>query len=98
MNCKTLIIYTLVVFFSFSFGLKQTFAGEIKFANYSETISVLQELYRAEMIASKTYSEFARKALEEKYDSVARLFGALSESESIHARNFKNILNDQRQL
>ena len=94
MNCKKLIVCTLAVFFSFSFGLKQMLAGENKITNYSETISVLQELYRAEIIASKTYSEFARRAMEEKYDSVAHLFSALSESESVHARNFKNILND----
>ena len=68
--------------------------GENRIANYYETISVLQELYKAEIIASNTYSEFARKALEEGYYSVARLFSALSESESVHARNFKNILND----
>ena len=94
MNCKKLIICTLVVLFSFPFGLKQTVAGENRIANYYETISVLQELYKAEIIASNTYSEFARKALEEGYYSVARLFSALSESESVHARNFKNILND----
>jgi len=94
MNCKKLIIYTLVVFFSFSFGLKQTVAGKNKITNYSETISVLQELYRAEIIASKTYSGFAKKAEEEKYYSVSRLFSALSGSETVHARNFKNILND----
>ena len=62
MNCKKLIIYTLVVFFSFSFGLKQTVAGENKITDYRETISVLQELYRAEITASKTYSGFAQKA------------------------------------
>jgi rubrerythrin len=94
MNCKKLIIYTLVVSFSFSLGLKQTVAGENKITNYSETISVLQELYRAEIIASKTYSGFAKKAEEEKYYSVSRLFSALSGSETVHARNFKNILND----
>lgn len=94
MNCKKLIIYTLVVLFSFSFSLKQTVAGENRIANYYVTISVLQELYKAEIIASNTYSEFARKASEEGYYSVALLFSALSESESVHARNFKNILND----
>ena len=94
MNCKKLIVCTLVVLFSFPFGLKQAVAGENRIANYYETISVLQELYKAEIIASNTYSEFARKALEEGYYSVARLFSALSESESVHARNFKNILND----
>jgi rubrerythrin len=94
MNCKKLITYTLVVFFSFSLGLKQTVAGENKITNYSETISVLQELYGAEIIASKTYSGFAKKAEEEKYYSVSRLFIALSGSETVHAKNFKNILND----
>ena len=94
MNCKKLITYALVVSFSFSLGLKQTVAGENKITNYSETISVLQELNRAEIIASKTYSGFAKKAKEEKYYSVSRLFSALSGSETVHARNFKNILND----
>ncbi|MCJ7773497.1 MAG: rubrerythrin family protein, partial [Desulfobacterales bacterium] len=37
---------------------------------------------------------FAKKAEEEKYYSVSRLFSALSGSETVHARNFKNILND----
>ena len=94
MNCKKLIICTLVVLFSFPFGLKQTVAGENRIANYRETSSVLQELYKSEIVASKTYLGFAQKAVEEKYYSVARLFSALSESESVHARNFKNILND----
>lgn len=94
MNCKKIFVFTLVVLISFSFRLIQTVAGENEIANYRETISVLQELYKAEIIASKTYSEFAQKAKEEKYYSVSRLFSALSESESVHARNFKNILND----
>ncbi len=94
MNHKKIIVCTLVVFISFSIFLKQTVAGENKLANYRETISVLQELYKSEIIASKTYSGFAQKAAEEKYYSIARLFCALSESETVHARNFKNILNE----
>ena len=94
MNCKKIIACTLVVLISFSLCLIQTVAGENKIANYRETISVLQELYKAEIIASKTYSGFAKKAEEEKYHSVSHLFSALSGSETVHARNFKNILND----
>ena len=94
MNCKKIIVCTLVVLISFFLCLIQTVAGENKIANYRETISVLQELYKAEIIASKTYSGFAKKAEEEKYYSVSRLFSALSGSETVHARNFKNILND----
>ncbi len=94
MNCKKIFVFTLVVSILFSLHLTQTVAGENKIANYSETISVLQELYKAEIIASKTYSEFAQKAEEEKYYSVSRLFSALRGSETVHARNFKSILND----
>ena len=94
MSGKKTIIHILFGFCLFSFGLNQAVSSENNIANYYETISVLKELYKAEITASKTYSGFARKALEEGYYSVARLFSALSESESVHARNFKNILND----
>jgi rubrerythrin len=94
MNNKKILIFTLVVLISFSLNRTRTVAEENKNANYCETISVLQELYKAEIIASKTYSEFVLKAEKEKYYSVSRLFSALGESETVHARNFKNILND----
>ena len=59
---------------------------------HPETIAVLQALYVSEVTAHKAYILFARKALEEKYVSVGRLFTALGTSESIHARNFKTLL------
>jgi len=94
MNSKKIIVCTFVVLISFSLCLIQPVAEENKIANYRETISVLQELYKAEIIAFKTYSEFAQKAEKEKYYSVSRLFSALSGAEAVHARNFKSILND----
>ncbi len=94
MNCKKLIIFTLILLFSCPFGLKQTVGEEIRKANYYQTISALQQLYNAKIMGSNTYSELARKALQKRYFSVASLFSALSESESVHARNFINILND----
>jgi rubrerythrin len=94
MNCKKLIIFTLILLFSCPFGLKQTVGEEIRKADYYQTISALQQLYNAKIMGSNTYSELARKALQKRYFSVASLFSALSESESVHARNFINILND----
>ena len=94
MNGKKVIFRILFVLYLFFVGLNQAVSSENNIANYRETISVLQELYRAEVTASNTYTAFSRKALDEKYYSVARLFSALSESESVHAKNFKNILND----
>ena len=83
-----------MILFSFSVFLDQTVAAENKIATYRETIAVLQELYKAEITAFKAYSGFAQKAEEEKYYGVSRLFKALSESETVHARNFKKILNE----
>jgi len=94
MDCRKITGCTLIVLITFSLCLIQTATGKNKNVTYSKTISVLQELYKSEIIASKTYSGFAKKAEEEKYYSVSRLFRALSESESVHARNFKNVLND----
>lgn len=94
MKHNKIIVCTLVFLILFSIFIKQSVAGEKKKVNYQETITVLQQLERSEIIAYKTYSRFAQKAEEEKYYSISRLFKALSESESVHARNFKKILND----
>ena len=94
MNCKKLIIFTLILLFSCTFGLKQTVAGESRKANYFLTISALQQLYNAKIMVSNTYLELAQKALEERDYSLACLLSALSKSGSVHARNFKYILND----
>ncbi len=94
MNFMKMTVCSLVALILLPLFLMQAAAGENDAANYRETISVLKELYKAEMIASRAYSGFAQKAEEEEYYSVARLFSALSESEAVHARNFKNILND----
>jgi len=80
-----------ILIFSFLL-LIPIFASGEDISKYPETIAVLRELYKDETTAYKAYSAFAQKAMEEKYDSVVTLFIALRESESVHARNFKNIL------
>ena len=94
MNCKKLIIFTLILLCSCPFGLKQPVAGEIRKANYFLTISALQQLYNSEIMVSNTYSELAQKALEERNYNLDCLLSALNKSGSVHARNFKYLLND----
>ena len=65
-------------------------------SKYPKTISVLQELYHCEMLDSLTYSAYAQKAIAENYPHIAYLFLTLATSESIHARNYKQILADLR--
>ena len=93
MSYKKLIILTLTLLFSCPFGLKKTAAEEIRKADCYQTISALQQLYNAKIITTITYSELAQKSLEERDYSLACLLSALSKSVSIHARNYKYILN-----
>ncbi len=47
----------------------------------------LQEAFAGESQANRKYLAFAEKARQEGYDSVARLFEATAEAETIHALN-----------
>ena len=60
---------------------------------YPETISVLQKLYFDEILALHKYAVYAQKVESENYPDIAKLFFALAASESIHARNFKQLLS-----
>lgn len=58
------------------------------------TLNNLQRAFDGEAKASVRLNVFAQKADEEGYDSVAKLFRAIAESESIHARNNLKLLRD----
>ncbi len=63
--------------------------GNIK---YKLTLDILKKSYKSEFTASKRYTAFADKALEEKYPNIAYTFTALSFSEDIHALRFADVL------
>jgi rubrerythrin len=58
------------------------------------TVGVLQEVYQNESKAHRAYLSYGEKAISENYPNIAHLFTAFAASESIHARNFKQILAD----
>ena len=62
-------------------------------STYPETIRAIQALYQDELQALHNYIGFAQKAESENYPDIANLFHAFATSESIHARNFKDILS-----
>ena len=84
----------MIFLFSFPFFLKQTVAAEIRKADYFLTISALQQAHNVKTTVSNIYLELAKKALEERDFNAACLFSALSNSGSVHARNFQYILNN----
>jgi rubrerythrin len=59
---------------------------------FPETKAVLLDIHRGELRALTSYRAYAGKALEEDYPKIAALFTALSASESVHARNMREVL------
>lgn len=87
-HCRYLSI-SIVMVCIFSFLLPAVSAQ----LRYPETISVLQILYQDEIQAFNNYHAYAKKALAENYPNIAKLFISIATSESIHARNFKDLLS-----
>jgi rubrerythrin len=75
---------------SFLFIVSPSASAQNKYPN---TVSVLKDAYIGEVKAHHTYIAYAQKANSENYPNIAKLFMSLSTSESIHARNFKDILS-----
>ncbi len=61
-------------------------------AAYPQTRSILGKAYVREIQAHLAYTRFSQKALEEGSPNVAYLFKSFAIAESIHGRNFANVL------
>ncbi|HTY82199.1 MAG TPA: rubrerythrin family protein [Dehalococcoidales bacterium] len=61
-------------------------------SNY-KTDNNLHEAFAGESKANRRYMFFAEKAEKEGYSGVARLFRAVAEAETVHARNHLNALD-----
>ena len=55
-------------------------------------IKNLKDAFTGETTASAKYEAYCKKAKEEGYELIAKLFEAASKSESIHARNHKKVI------
>ncbi len=60
--------------------------------NPVKTIENLKAAYNGESTASAKYAQFAAKASEEGFDTIAKMFLATSKAEAIHADNHKKVL------
>lgn len=80
----------------FLIGLLSSFLAICAFAQTSilpqQTIINLNKAYKDELTGAKQYELSAKKAEEENLKQVAKLFKALSKSESVHENNHKNAL------
>lgn len=72
----------------------QIFSGDMEDlrARYPITISALRNAYMIEVEAVHAYRAYARKALTDDYPNISYLFTTFAESESVHARNFRQLL------
>ncbi len=57
-----------------------------------KSIENLKAAYNGESTASAKYAQFAAKAAEEGFDTIAKMFMATSKAEAIHADNHKKVL------
>src|SRR5512142_1777884 len=58
----------------------------------TKTIDDLEAAFTGETTASAKYAAYAKKAAEEGFNKVSKLFEAASKSESIHAANHKAVM------
>lgn len=63
-------------------------------SKYPKTVYALQKRYGDEIHGAHKYLACTQEALSEDYPNIAYLFVALAASESVHARNFKELLSD----
>ena len=61
--------------------------------SYPNTISILKQAFKSEMIAHKHYVGYTQRAKVEKYPNIAYMFKAFSISEKIHADNYSRLLD-----
>ena len=86
MKIAPVYLILLILVFTISQGCKS------KLSKGKLTIENLKSSYRNEVNASAQYDAFAQKAQAENYPQIANLYKAISKSESIHARNHKEIM------
>ena len=87
----TRLLFILTGFFLVLSG--QTFGeGVQNMPQYPVTISVLQKAYQNEEEAIHAYHAYANKALSDDYPNISYLFTTFAASESVHARNFRQLL------
>lgn len=58
------------------------------------TLENLKEAFAGESQANRKYLAFAKKAEEEGYPQIARLFRAAAEAEIVHAHNHLNVIGE----
>jgi len=78
-------ICLMVAFFSISIAVSA-------FATNSKTMVNLNAAFKGETNANHKYELFAKKAEEEGYSQVAKLYRAVSMAESIHRNNHKAVI------
>jgi len=79
----------------FRFILLIVTVGVFAQCNSSKPVKSIEDLktaFNSESTASEKYAKFAQAAMEEGYDTIAKLFEATSKSEKIHAFNHGKVL------
>jgi len=70
----------------------ETVTEKVTDADKQKLVKNLNDGFIGETTASAKYAAYSKKAREEGFENIAKLFEAASKSESIHAKNHKGVL------
>lgn len=85
-----IIVFLIAAVFN-SCGTRQD-TGKVPDTEKQKLIKDLKDAFTGETTASAKYEAYSKKAKEEGYEMIAKLFEAASKSETIHAKNHKSAL------
>ncbi len=86
------ILYVSMIFIASMFSSCSKQQATVSEADKQKLIKNLKDGFTGETTASAKYEAYSRKAKEEGFENIAKLFEAASKSESIHAKNHKAVL------
>lgn len=93
MQSRLIYLFSLVLIFAVIAGCgKKEETPKVSDADKQKLVKYLKDAFTGESNASAKYEAYSRKAKEEGFDNVAKLFDAASKSEAFHVKNHKAVL------
>lgn len=93
MNSRLIYLFSFILVFAVIAGCgKKEDTSKVSDTDKQKLVQNLKDAFTGETTASAKYEAYSKKAKEEGFDNIAKLFEAASKSESFHAKKHKAVL------
>ncbi|MEI7485038.1 MAG: rubrerythrin family protein [Ignavibacteriota bacterium] len=93
MQSRLIYLFSFLLIFAVIAGCgKKEETPKVSDADKQKLVQHLKDAFTGESTASAKYEAYSRKAKEEGFDNIAKLFEAASKSEAFHVKNHKAVL------